>query len=649
MQEQELQEQLNSVWNGWQIAGVLGEGSYGKVYRIKREEFGHVYESALKVISIPQSQSEVQSALAEGMNEESVRAYFYSVVTEIVEEFTLMSKLRGNTNIVSYEDHAVVSDDKRIGWDIFIRMELLTPLPDYFNNNSLSVRSIVQLGIDMCQALELCRRYNIIHRDVKPENIFVSEIGNYKLGDFGIARQMEKTSGNMSKKGTINYMAPEVYKGEKYDATVDIYSLGLVLYRFLNNNRMPFLPPYPQPLLYNDKEKANILRMGGTKLPPPCNAQGRLSEIILKACAYEAKDRFQGPEEMRNALQQVIDHSNKVVTASDFQPFSSMNEDEGNYESNITGQAIHKEDNRAAAGQNVYRKDYGVDKEQLDDMDEPVKINVQQPVKSSNKKVLIIIPVLILLAGAGFLFFNLYKHSRESEVPGLINMTLDEAAELLSGEEYMLMVASSREEYSDKIEKGRIISQNIESGTVVDKGTQLQVVISKGALCIVPKIVGMNRSEAKEAVENAGLTYKEASEEYSDMVEAGAILTQDVAENTELEEGKTVTVIVSKGKEMSVVPKVIDMTVEEAQTAFTSAGLNIEISEEYSDTVEVDRIISQDIEPGNEVDKGTTVNVVKSLGKKPVKKTTNSSGSSSRSSNKGSSTGGGEIIWDEVD
>ena len=185
---------IKKTFGDWQIEKSIGEGAFGKVYKITREDFGHVYDAALKVIEIPQSQSEVESIRNEGMSEESVTQYFHSMVEEIVEEFALMSRLKGNSNIVSYEDHAVVSKEDGFGWEIYIRMELLTPLFTYIREHTLTVRDVIQLGIDICHALEVCQKYNIIHRDIKPENIFVSDIGTFKLGDFGIARQLEKTS-----------------------------------------------------------------------------------------------------------------------------------------------------------------------------------------------------------------------------------------------------------------------------------------------------------------------------------------------------------------------------------------------------------------------------------------------------------------------
>lgn len=296
---------IGDVWNGWTVDSFIGEGSFGKVYRVVRKEFGHTYESAIKVIRIPQSKAEEEAIRNEGMTDESITAYYRSVISDIVSEFSLMSDLRGNSNIVSYEDHCVKELEDSFGWEIVIRMEMLTPLYEYLRNHTLTVHDVVRMGIDLCKALETCQRFNIIHRDIKPENIFVSKQGNFKLGDFGIARQMEKTSSGMSKKGTYSYMAPEVYKGFQYNATVDIYSLGIVLYRFLNNNRAPFLPPYPAPILYADKENAIYRRMSGETIPAPCNAGERLAAVILKACSFNPKDRYESPREMRRALESI--------------------------------------------------------------------------------------------------------------------------------------------------------------------------------------------------------------------------------------------------------------------------------------------------------------------------------------------------------
>ena len=305
------------IFGKWHIVRELGEGGFGKVFEIERRDFGGTYKAALKAITIPQSQSEVKDILASGMDEQSVTSYFRGFVEEMIAEFVLMSKLKGHSNIVSYEDHDVIQHAEGIGWDIFIRMELLTPLLDYTRKSDLSRSDVIKLGIDICKALEVCRKNNIIHRDIKPQNIFISDLGDFKLGDFGIARTVEKTMGGLSKKGTYHYMAPEVFKSEPYGASVDIYSLGIVLYRFMNNNRLPFFPHFPSPIKFSDSDAALARRMKGETIPAPANADEALSRVILKACAYSPKDRYLSPSDMRRDLEALLDVRSIDVSSSE--------------------------------------------------------------------------------------------------------------------------------------------------------------------------------------------------------------------------------------------------------------------------------------------------------------------------------------------
>ena len=235
-------KQFEPFFGEWYAESFIGAGSFGRVYKIYREEFGERYYSALKYISIPADDYEVSSLRDDGMDDESITTYYTALAKDVAAETRLMSKLKGYSNIVSYEDSRVVPKANGFGYDVFIRMELLESLSERTRKVSLSQDDVISLGIDICTALEVCGEYGIIHRDIKPDNIFINSHGDYKLGDFGIARQLEKTATFMSKKGTYNYMAPEVYKGEKYGATCDIYSLGLVMYRLLNKNRLPFFP-----------------------------------------------------------------------------------------------------------------------------------------------------------------------------------------------------------------------------------------------------------------------------------------------------------------------------------------------------------------------------------------------------------------------
>lgn len=294
-----------SVWPEWEIVEKIGEGSFGKVYKARRTEQGKTFYSAIKIITIPSSQGELDSARSEFHDDGSVREYFHSMVDDCIQEVSTMEYFRGNSHVVSVEDYKVVEYLDDIGWDIYIRMEYLTSFLEFCEGRELTEKDVVQLGTDLCRALEYCQKQNIIHRDIKPENIFVSRFGEFKLGDFGIARELDRSASGLSKKGTFSYMAPEMYKGEEYDSRADIYSLGIVLYKLRNHNRIPFINLEKQLITYRDKENALMRRMSGEELPAPADAGRSLAQVILKACAYEKADRYQTAEEFREALEAV--------------------------------------------------------------------------------------------------------------------------------------------------------------------------------------------------------------------------------------------------------------------------------------------------------------------------------------------------------
>ena len=306
--ENEYYKRYEPFFGEWRIKRFIGAGSYGRVFEIeRRDEFDTVYTGALKAVTIPSSQGELDEILADGMDMNGASTYFRDYVKELNREIALMSKLKGHSNIVSYEDHKMFPHEDGVGWDILIRMELLTPITSYLKqNHTFTRREVIQLGMDLCKALEICQRYNIIHRDIKPANIFISETEDFKLGDFGVARIASASTGASTRAGTVNYMAPEVFRGEKYTSNVDIYSLGLVMYQLLNANRMPLYPPYPQPMSPAQRERAQAQRLSGAALPPPANAEGRLAEIVLKACAPDPAQRYDSPTVMRQALEAIL-------------------------------------------------------------------------------------------------------------------------------------------------------------------------------------------------------------------------------------------------------------------------------------------------------------------------------------------------------
>ncbi len=293
----------SNIFPGWEIVEPIGSGGFSKVYKIRKTDSSRTdFLSALKVIEIPHSPDEYQSYRADGYDDNSITQIFDDQVKEIIQEFELMHQFRGVTNIVSYEDHLVIQNDNGIGWKILIRMELLQTLPDWYMCHSMKDSDVKQLGIDICRALKLCEQKNIVHRDIKPQNIFANAFDDFKLGDFGVARVMEHTT-RATKIGTYSYMAPEVYNGKPYNYISDIYSLGMVLYWLLNERRLPFLPlppAVPTPTMNNE---AQMRRINGEPIPAPKYGSDELKAVVLKACAYDPKDRYASAEEFMQALQ----------------------------------------------------------------------------------------------------------------------------------------------------------------------------------------------------------------------------------------------------------------------------------------------------------------------------------------------------------
>ena len=290
-------------WSGWTVVKYLGEGGYGRVYEIERELSGIKEQAALKVVSRPVDDAEIEACYENGYDQASMKASYQEELQRYVKEYQLMKELQGQTNIVSCDDFAVVPRKDGIGGQIFIRMELLTPLKKATMQSMLSESEVIRLGKDICKALMLCEARHIIHRDIKPENILVSKFGDYKLGDFGVARVQDHTT-NATKMGTHGYAAPEVEHGQEYGKEADIYSLGITLYWLLNNRRMPFLNADESVEAMKNQE-ALRRRYKGEKLPAPKNGSAKLKQVVLKACAYCPEDRYRSAQELYDALSEL--------------------------------------------------------------------------------------------------------------------------------------------------------------------------------------------------------------------------------------------------------------------------------------------------------------------------------------------------------
>ena len=295
---------IEDVWQEWKVEKKIGRGSFGTVYKCVKEEDGKKEYAAIKVISVPGDDVELQSGGSlERMTAEQSKAYYKEIIDGFMQETAILASLKGHPNIVRVDESKIVEDPDCVGWHLFIRMELLTDFNAFSCDRTFTEKDVVKLASDLSSALKACAEKNIVHRDIKPENIFVDDNGNFKLGDFGVAKQLERTETAMSRKGTLNYMAPEVLNAQKGDSRADIYSLGIVMYQLLNNNRLPFLDPNKQFITHSERQKAFKRRTeDGEKLPALPNVSPELNAIILKATQFKKEDRFRNIDEFSEAL-----------------------------------------------------------------------------------------------------------------------------------------------------------------------------------------------------------------------------------------------------------------------------------------------------------------------------------------------------------
>jgi|GEM_PF-2267092 len=612
---------LEQVWPQWKIDSMIGEGSFGKVYKAVREEHGLTTYSAIKVISIPQNDAELASLRSEGWSEGATNTYLKGIVDDFVNEIKLMESMKGTQNIVSVEDYVVLEKEDRVGWDIFIRMELLTSFIEHTGDKKLTMDEVIKVGLDILGALELCSKMNIIHRDIKPENIFVSSFGYYKLGDFGIARELEKMAGSMSQKGTYNYIAPEVAAGRHYNATVDTYSLGLVLYKLLNNNRLPFFDQTAQVMQYQDRKNAIDRRLRGEPLPPPVGAGHSLAQLILKACAFNPQDRYQSPEEFKQALEMF----KAKRTASNFS-------DLGMSKTVATKPAPTASKPSAKAP---------VSKPPIADPAPPPVEQFGPKKKKSMKPVIFAVCALLIMGGAFFAWTQFFAanyvnqiikalESRDyTEAMAIYNENADSINMDALEKALLKRLDNLRDEFRDeavgynaaKAELETIREWNIggladkldEVGKYVDdlNDTRLS---GKDQEAAMPNLVNKSLSEAEALMKDAGLPYSVTYEIHATIPPNRVIRTEIPAGQIVKKDRAPIEIIVSSGTTATTAPGVVGMSGNNAKLLIENAGLKCELYEDFSDDIAVGMVISQVPAAGNTMPVDGTVTIIVSKG-----------------------------------
>lgn len=291
---------------GYKITELVGQGGFGSVYKAVKDNKAMKTVRALKHISLPSRKQWTDIYNSMGNDIARTDEYFDGILQEILNEIRILADLtsKGVKNVVWYYENEIEDTPSPKHYDIYLLMEYLTPLTSYIESHEIKVKDVIKIGTDILSALIECHKRKIIHRDIKTDNIFVSEDGDFKLGDFGVSKKLSDRSRATSMKGTPNYIAPEVYLGEAYTDTVDLYSLGIVLYRLLNYNRNPFMPEYPKSYDSEDEDKAFELRMKMETPSYPAFAEGDFGDVILKSIS-DKDNRFKSAAEFKEALENV--------------------------------------------------------------------------------------------------------------------------------------------------------------------------------------------------------------------------------------------------------------------------------------------------------------------------------------------------------
>lgn len=296
------------LWGEWEAKRIIGEGNFGVVYEVEKYITGNSIHSAVKLISMKNSEILQGIKGNETLSPDKLEELKLERAKRSVREAALMDKLKGRANIVTIYDYGIYPGEKTT--DVIIRMELLDNLNQYLSKTKVEESLVIKLGIDICKALEGCEEEKIIHRDIKPANIFVGRGGDFKLGDFGLSRQVSKSASLSLRKskGTPLYMPPEAFGwGQQVDLTSDIYSLGIVMYQLLDEGNIPFCGDIGD---FEEVDKAIGKRVDGNEqISAPKNCGKELWSILQKACAHEKKARYQNATEMRRDLERLRDQS----------------------------------------------------------------------------------------------------------------------------------------------------------------------------------------------------------------------------------------------------------------------------------------------------------------------------------------------------
>lgn len=442
----------------------------------------------------------------------------------------------------------------------------------------------VKIAMQIASALETAHRNNIVHRDIKPHNIIITEDGVAKVTDFGIAKAVSNSTITAfgTTIGSVHYFSPEHARGGFTDARSDLYSLGVVMYEMVTG-RVPFDSdtPVSVALKHMQEEPIEPIKIK-SELPQSVN------DIIMKAMRKDANERYQSATEMIKDLELALKHPEEQFVSApiggDF-PTQKISLD--------YAEKLQKQETRKKAGK----------------LDKIKAYFEEHPVVKVLAIILACILVFSIAMGGTYLALSLGK-TKEVQIPNLQGLTKEEAEQ--KAKELKIKVEVSEEKYHLEIPEGQIIEQDpkYQDNYKIKEGSTIKIVISKGQEIVeMPKVVGKTRDEATSALKEIGLEVK-VEEEFSDDVEKNYIIKQEIKEGEKIPAGTTVTIYSSMGIEQIQVPDLSGKTESEAKSAISSAKLKWKSTDKTSDSSKPNGVVvNQSISSGSMVDKNTEITI----------------------------------------
>lgn len=465
---------------------------------------------------------------------------------------------------------------------------------------AINQRKVAEIGSQVCQALTVAHNLDIIHRDIKPQNIMVQPDGNVKVMDFGIARAKNSVKTQTSSVlGTAHYISPEQAQGKELTAASDIYSLGVVLYESATG-KLPFDGP--------DAVSVAMKQVNDLPTPPRDinpDIDPALEAIIMKALEKNPSMRFSTVQEMRYALNDYL--AGRPVALGGFT----------SAETAVIGGAVMG-GNGMADGTAVMSPLGGV---------APVKTGTNGATnyradddkkKSPKKNIIIAVAIVLALAVVGIAAFALMGGGGAgTAVPNVVGMTEAEAEKAITGAGFQ--VGTKTTTFNDTVEEGKIISQDPSANSKQEANAKINLTISRGIEQVtVPDLSGMTAQQAQAALEKLGLKASAGTAAYSDSVEVNKVMNQSPAASTKVSKGSTVEYVLSLGTESVSIPDVVGTGEAAATAALQNAGFNVTVDYMYSDSVSAGNVISQSPNANSKLAKGETVSITVSNGKEPT-------------------------------